>query len=179
MIFSIGHGNRTWADFLSILQSKDCRYLVDVRSFPKSKFNPAFSRETLEEACALASIKYVFMGDLVGGRPNNKALYDESGRADYQRIKGFAPYQRGIARIAKAASLPENSFLMCSELEPSQCHRSKLIGQSLSGLGIEVVHINKHGTELSQEEVVSQIDGGQGDLFGDADAMTRSRGRYL
>lgn len=179
MIFSIGHGNRTWVDFLGILQIRGCRYLIDVRSIPKSRFNPAFNRENLEETCTLAGIKYVFMGDLVGGRPNDKALYDEAGRADYNRIEESSPYQLGISRIAKAASLAENSFLMCSELEPSQCHRSKLIGRTLSSIGIEIVHINKHGAELSQEDVVAQIDGGQGDLFGDDGALAKSRGRYL
>ena len=64
MLFSIGHGNRSWDSFLEILTAQECKFLIDVRSFPRSRFNPSFDRAVLEEACSSAGIKYVFMGDV-------------------------------------------------------------------------------------------------------------------
>ena len=178
MIYSIGHGNRTWAEFLSLLASKNCKFLIDVRSFPASKFNPSFNKDQLDEKCRLADIKYVFMGDTLGGRPADRSLYDSAGRADYQLIERSPRYIAGISRLEKAANISQSTFIMCSELSPCDCHRSKLIGKSLEGLGIPIRHIDKFGIETSQTHVIDQIDNGQADLFGDSATITKSRGKY-
>lgn len=178
MIYSIGHGNRSWTAFLELIRSFDCKYLIDVRSFPKSKFNPSFDREALEAACKDAGIKYVFMGDAIGGRPSDKSLYDDEGKADYTKIEKSKKYIEGISRLEKASGIRENTFIMCSELSPSECHRSKLIGRTLSEIGIQITHIDKKGIPISQEDAIDQITNGQGDLFGESPSITKSRGRY-
>lgn len=178
MIYSIGHGNRSWPEFLSLLVSKNCKFLIDVRSFPSSKFNPSFNKDQLDQQCRLAGIKYVFMGDTLGGRPANKSLYDIAGRADYQLIEKSLPYVEGISRLERASRISENTFVMCSELSPCDCHRSKLIGKSLEVLGISILHLDKIGAEVSQSQVIDQIDCGQADLFGDNETISKSRGRY-
>lgn len=178
MIYSIGHGNRSWPELFSLLASKNCKFLIDVRSFPASKFNPSFNKEHLDEQCRIAGIKYVFMGDELGGRPADKSLYDSAGRADYQLIEKSPQYIAGISRLQKAANISDNTFIMCSELSPCDCHRSKLIGKTLEGLGISIRHIDKIGAEASQSRVIDQIDNGQADLFGDSAAITKSRGKY-
>lgn len=178
MIYSIGHGNRSWPDFLDILVSKNCKFLIDVRSFPVSKFNPSFNKDQLDEQCRISGVKYVFMGDALGGRPADRSLYDKEGHADYQLIEKSPQYTAGISRLEKAASIAENTFIMCSELNPCDCHRSKLIGKSLEELGISIRHIDKNGNETSQAQVINKIDHGQADLFGDSAATTKSRGKY-
>jgi len=178
MIYSIGHGNRSWAEFLELIRTYECKYLIDVRSFPRSKFNPSFDRDTLESSCSEAGIKYVFMGDVMGGRPSDKSLYDGEGKADYRKIEGSKKYADGIHRLEKASRIPENTFIMCSELSPSDCHRSKLIGKTLSDMGIEITHVDKNGSPISQESAIDLITKGQGDLFGEPPSITKSRGRY-
>lgn len=179
MIYSIGHGNRSWSQFLSIIKKHQGKYLVDVRSFPRSKFNPDFNKDDLEAACKAAGIKYLFLGESLGGKPHKKSLYDQDGRANYTLMSEEKEYKNSIFRIHKAASLDENTFIMCSELCPSQCHRSKLIGKSLEALGIQMIHINKHGSSISQQEAIGLITKGQDDLFGESPAVNRSRGSYV
>ncbi|WP_172600863.1 DUF488 domain-containing protein [Cereibacter sphaeroides] len=179
MIYSIGHGNRSWPQFLSILKQYDGKYLIDVRSFPRSKFNPDFNQDSLEAACKDAGIKYLFLGDSLGGKPKKKSLYDQDGRADYIRMSEEDGYKASIARLQKAASLDENTFIMCSELCPSQCHRSKLIGRTLEDLGVHPVHIDKRGVGISQREVIDLLTMGQNDLFGESPSVSRSRGSYV
>jgi uncharacterized protein (DUF488 family) len=179
MIYSIGHGNRSWSQFLNIIKDHKGKYLVDVRSFPRSKFNPDFNKEELELACKEAGIKYLFLGDSLGGKPKKKSLYDQDGRADYTRMSKEDDYKSSIYRLQKAASLDENTFIMCSELCPSQCHRSKLIGKTLEDLGVHPVHIDKYGCAISQKEVIDLITKGQDDLFGESPSVNRSRGSYV
>jgi uncharacterized protein (DUF488 family) len=56
---------------------------------------------------------------------------------------------------------------MCSEQKPQECHRSKLIGNTLRKLGIEVAHIDESGELKTQEEVDNILSGGQLSLFDD------------
>ena len=178
MIYSIGHGNRPISSFIELLKKYNGKYLIDVRSFPRSKFNPDFNRENLETECQANGIKYIFMGDTLGGKPKAKHLYDEDGRADYTLMAKERDYQSSIARLQVAANLEENTFIMCSELCPSQCHRSKLIGKTLDDLGLHPVHIDKRGGTLSQREVIDLITNGQDDLFGSSPSTSKSRGSY-
>lgn len=179
MIYTIGHGNRTWTDFSMLVKGHTGKYLIDVRSQPYSKFNGDFNRDSLESLCKVEGIKYLFMGDSLGGKPKNKRLYDHDGRADYNLIKRDVEFCSSIDRLIKASHLSDNVFVMCSELCPSQCHRSKLIGRTLVEVGIEPIHIDKNGREVSQDEVIRMITKGQGDFFGDDPALTKSRGSYV
>ena len=179
MIYSIGHGNRSWSEFLFILSSKECRFLVDVRSFPKSKFNSSFNDSELKKLCQASGIKYVFMGNLLGGRPKDRSLYDHLGRADYPSFEASKSYQEGIDRLVNASRIKENTFIMCSEKNPAECHRSKLIGKTLKEKGVEVLHIDEEGFEITQLQAIDRITKGQADLFGDDPKATMSRGKYV
>ena len=69
LIFSIGHGNRNMEEFMIILKNFDIEYLIDVRSLPFSKFNPQYNQNELQFTLERNRIKYVFMGENLGGRP--------------------------------------------------------------------------------------------------------------
>jgi uncharacterized protein (DUF488 family) len=75
-----------------------------------------------------------------------------------------AAWQRGVRFV-----------LLCSEGKPEQCHRSKLIGETLAGLGIPVAHIDEQDQLRSQEEVIQRLTGGQLSLFGDHEFTSRKR----
>jgi uncharacterized protein (DUF488 family) len=84
----------------------------------------------------------------------------------------------GITRLNTAVSKGISFALMCSELRPEECHRSKLIGEALKRLGIEIHHIDADGSLVDQSTVIDRITGGQDDLFGLNIAVSRSRGSY-
>jgi len=68
--------------------------------------------------------------------------------------------------------------LMCSEGKPENCHRSKLIARSLTGEGVEVLHIDEAGRVITQKEAMYRLTGGQLNLFGEDFTRLTSRKKY-
>jgi hypothetical protein len=97
------------------------------------------------------------------------------GRVDYQRVQAKEFYQAGIARLREASAGGEPLAIMCSEGRPEHCHRSKLIGETLRGLGIPVWHIDEQDRLITQEEAIARLTGGQLSLFGDLGLLSRQR----
>lgn len=179
ILYSIGYGNRSWQSFLNLLKVKKCEFLIDVRSSPYSKFNQSFSRESLLTLCKEAGIRYVFMGDTLGGKPSSDEYFDSSGKIDYIKLSETREFQFGISRLITANNKKLVSFIVCSELRPQDCHRAKLIGATLKEHGVEIIHIDESGKDISQEEVIARLTGGQDDIFGSTPIISRSRGSYL
>jgi uncharacterized protein (DUF488 family) len=46
-VFTIGHSNRKWIDFISILKENNVELLVDVRLYPGSRAYPQFNKEQM------------------------------------------------------------------------------------------------------------------------------------
>lgn len=176
--YSIGYGNRQLDEFLDLVAGRGIRYLLDIRSSPYSRHSPDFNKETLERACAEKNIKYVFVGEQLGGRPQTDRCYDDEGRVDYCRLAQEPYFVSGIQRLETAIQKNIDFVLMCSELRPEQCHRSKLIGKVLRDHGIQLLHIDADGRVVDQATVIERITGGQGDLFGEVPEVSRSRGSY-
>jgi len=177
-VFTIGYGARDIDAFIAALRQHDIEFLLDVRSRPFSRYKPDFSKDALEGHVRDAGIRYVFMGDTLGGRPDDPACYDAAGKVNYAAVEARALYQAGLDRVANAHAQGRRVALMCSEGKPENCHRSKLIGKSLSGRGIPVRHIDENGALLAQEDVLARLTGGQPSLFGDEMLPGGSRKRY-
>ncbi|MBE2233223.1 MAG: DUF488 domain-containing protein [Anaerolinea sp.] len=173
-VFTIGYGARSVDALIAVLRAHQISFLVDVRSAPYSRFKPEFSKEALERALKQQGIRYVYLGDALGGRPADPDCYVDD-KVDYERVKGKAFYQAGIERVQAAWQRGLRFVLLCSEGKPEQCHRSKLIGETLAGLGIPVLHIDEQDQLRSQEEVIQRLTGGQLSLFGDLEFTSRRR----
>lgn len=165
-IYTIGYGNRSLAEFLALLQRYEIRYLVDIRSQPYSRFHPDYSKAALEGAIKQQGLRYVFMGEALGGRPQDATCY-VNGKVDYAILRTRPFYQQGIQRLRTAWEKQTSMALMCSEQKPHECHRGKLIGNTLSELGIEVAHIDETGQLKSQAALDEMLSGGQLTLFDD------------
>ncbi|MCW3112989.1 MAG: hypothetical protein JWR18_1385 [Segetibacter sp.] len=159
-IYSIGYGTRTIQVFVRLLKQYNIEFLIDVRSQPYSKFNVVFNKRDLEYYLHGAGIRYVFMGDNLGGRPQDRTCYTEEGRVDYLEVKKREFYKEGIERLKTAYEKGLHIALMCSEINPSQCHRSKLIGASLCEdlvPKIDIKHIDEKGLIKDQEIVMKEV----------------------
>lgn len=179
-LFTIGHGSRKIEDFVALLKTFGIKYLIDVRSKPYSKFNPHFNQEELNIHLENHSIKYVFMGDNLGGRPNDPSCLNAEGKIDYEIVKKKDFFIQGIQRLNIAYGKDINVVLMCSESKPSECHRSKLIGRVLEESQISVMHIDERGKLKDQTSVIIELNKGLADvdLFGESINST-SRKSYL
>ena len=173
-VYTIGYGARSFEALIAALRAHDISTLVDVRSAPYSRYKPEFSKDALEQELKRAGIRYVYLGDALGGRPADPDCYVDD-KVDYERVKGKAFYQAGIERVRSAWQRGVRFALLCSEGRPEQCHRSILIGESLASLNIPVAHIDENDELCSQEEVIQRLTGGQLSLFGDLEFTSRKR----
>ena len=176
--YTIGYGARDIDAFMAALRRYNIAYLIDVRSQPYSRYKPDFSKDALEEHLRRGGIRYVYMGDTLGGRPDDPTCYDAEGKVDYTAVTQRDFYQAGIERLTKAWSQGLTVSLMCSEGKPEMCHRSKLIGRTLTERGLTVTHIDEHDEAISQAEVILRLTGGQLSLFEDTRPGSTSRKSY-
>jgi uncharacterized protein (DUF488 family) len=161
-LFSIGHGARKAEEFLSLLKKYKIKFLIDVRSKPFSRFHPQFNRNQLDPFLKENDIKYVFMGDTLGGRPEDKSCYNAEAKVDYNLLQEKDFFKAGIERLKAANELDSHSAIMCSERNPFDCHRFNLIGRILAKENIFIQHINEKG-EITDQEKENKS---KGNLFG-------------
>jgi len=140
-VYSIGHGNKTIDKLISELKYFNIKYLVDVRSKPYSRWNPHFNQDVFKAILKKNNIHYVFLGNEIGGLPSDKSCYTEEGKIDYSIVKNKDFFKKGIDRLLTANSKQISIATMCSETNPEECHRSKLIGKELLLKGIDIKHI--------------------------------------
>ncbi|MGB9937858.1 MAG: DUF488 family protein [Methanobacterium sp.] len=143
MIYTIGHSNISQKSFIETLKSFKIEIIVDIRSSPYSKFVTHFNRENIKKLLKDNDMRYIFLGDYIGGKPKDKKYYQD-GKVNYDLIDKSEHYKEGIERIIE---LNKNNdlVLMCSEEDPYNCHRHHLITQTLLKNGLEVTHIRKEG----------------------------------
>ncbi|HTK08121.1 MAG TPA: DUF488 domain-containing protein [Ktedonobacteraceae bacterium] len=165
-IYTIGHGNRSIADFIALLQRYQISYVADVRSQPYSRYMPHFSKNALEQALHAQHLHYLYLGETLGGRPLDRSCYVD-GKVDYALVREKPWYLQGIQRLRTAWEKQLTVALMCSELKPQECHRGKLIGNTLLEQGITVAHIDETGVLREQEEINLLLTSGQATLFDD------------
>lgn len=173
-IYTIGYGDRALAALITLLQRHQITYVVDVRTAPYSRYKPEFSKTELTTALRHAGLTYIFMGDQLGGRPEDPACYTD-GKVDYAKVAATAAYQQGIERLRTAFAQQQRLTLLCSEGKPEQCHRSKLIGATLTKLTIPLVHLDEMDEPQSQDAVIARLTDGQLSLFGDHGFQSRKR----
>jgi uncharacterized protein (DUF488 family) len=143
-LFTIGHSNLPADRFLALLQNAGVTAIADVRSVPRSRRFPWFSGKALAARLADQGIAYLALGDALGGRPKNPALYCE-GIADYEAMAAMPEFRAGLDRVAEAAR-GARLCLMCAEREPLDCHRCLLVGRALAQRQFALGHILADGT---------------------------------
>jgi uncharacterized protein (DUF488 family) len=142
-IYTIGHSTRPIAEFMALLKANGVTQLVDIRTVPRSRYNPQYEQAALQKSLPAAGIDYVYMKDLGGLRPKvknsvNMGWRNESFRnyADYMQTPEFAAALDELVMLAKK----QPTAICCAEAVPWRCHRS-LVGDALLGRNIDVQDI--------------------------------------
>ena len=188
-VLTIGHSNHPQETFRGLLERNRVTMLADVRSTPRSRFNPHFNRKTLAAALAARGIEYLYLGRELGGRPDDPECY-EDGRIRYDRVARTERFREGIDRVVRGTT-EHRIALMCAEKEPLDCHRTLLVGRALAERGIEVVHVHADGGLEEHSEAMERLLAGTGlhpvgDLFRGhrtreeliGEAIARKTGRF-
>ena len=154
-ILTVGHSYHSWEAFLALLTRHGVTALGDVRSAPRSRFNPHFNRKALSASLSASGIAYVWLGLELGGRPDDPACY-EDGELRYDRLAQTALYREGIERVLHGTA-EHRLALMCAEKDPLHCHRALLVSRSLEDEGLEVAHILADGGLEPHESVMDRL----------------------
>lgn len=165
-LLTIGHSNVELERLVSLLKGQAVEVLVDVRSQPGSRFASQFSRVVLERELPAQDVRYVFHGKELGGRPKDRSCYDAGGYVLYGRQSRTPSFLAGIKSL-EALARDYRTAIMCSEEDPSGCHRHLLIARVLSARGWLIEHIRGDGTlqpYASMVDVLSR-DHSQATLF--------------
>ena len=161
-IFTIGHSTHSMEEFLALLNRHGITAIADVRSQPYGRLDH-FNRENLSATLKAAGIEYVFLGQQLGARREERECY-ENGIALYERIVKLPAFQEGLLRLRRGAE-KYRLAIMCAEKEPLACHRAILISRCLKDSGIQVMHILADGTledhALAERRLVRELDIGR------------------
>ncbi len=160
----MGHSNLEPNVFISLLKNFKIEVLADVRSKPYSEYASQFNKGSLEKLCKSAGIAYVFMGNLLGGKPEDRSVVNRSGEINYRLLEQKDYFQTGIQKLLEVAGR-KLVCIMCSEGHPEECHRHLLIAPVLERAGMEVWHILSDGNAIGSEVLRMELSKGQLALF--------------
>jgi uncharacterized protein (DUF488 family) len=128
------------------LRAHEICLLVDVRTIPRSRYNPQFNRDTLAQSLSEAGLQYRQLPELGGLRkPKKDSLNDGwrnasfRGYADYMQTEEFL---NALEDLMSEGQL-QPTAIMCAEAVPWRCHRS-LIADALVSRGWNTRHIMSH-----------------------------------
>lgn len=148
--FTIGHSNRSLAEFIELLRSARVERVVDIRKMPMSRANPQFNRDTLPAALAEMQISYGHIAALGGLRGRMQALPpDINGLWKNRSFHNYADYALSDTFRAGLEELRGEGHrwrcaMMCSEAVWWRCHR-RIVSDYLIAQGETVFHIMGEG----------------------------------
>ena len=141
-IYTIGHSIHDWETFLGLLTLHGVGVVVDTRSAPVSRRAAFANKRTMPALLEQEDMSYVYLGDALGGKPSDDDLYGQDGKPDYRKMRSLESFQAGIDTVLKLAA-QETTVLMCSEEDPSKCHRHLLIEPAMLQRGVGLMHIRR------------------------------------
>lgn len=152
-IYTIGHSTRSFDEFVALLAAHGVAQVADVRTVPRSRRNPQFSREALAIELPRQGIGYRHFPELGGLRrplPDSKNSWWQNasfrGYADYMQTDAFA---EGVAALLDYARHGATAA-MCAEAVWWRCHRS-LLADALVVADLDVRHIMSRTSEPAHE----------------------------
>jgi uncharacterized protein (DUF488 family) len=159
-IYTIGHSNQGMAAFLKLLKDNAIQVVVDVRSAPYSRFVPRFNKKEIETAVTDAGLKYVFMGNAIGGKPSEPRYRDANGKVMYDTLAASDSFQQGLDRLTKGLLAGWIIALMCAEEDPLKCHRHLLLAREFElKRSIPVWHIRSDNTRIRARKYLEESSG--------------------
>lgn len=163
-VYTIGYGAGHFDDLIVRVRAEPITHLVDVRTNPYSKYQEDFRGESFAARVNETGLKYVFMGDSVGGKPVDESVWTD-GDVDDDKLRVAPFYRAGLKHIVNAAEAGKVLCLLCGCARPETCHRGRLLCHELLELGIDSRHLMVDGSIMSQADVELLLPPKQHKLF--------------
>jgi uncharacterized protein (DUF488 family) len=164
VIYTVGHSKHSFENFAELLARHSIQLVIDVRTHPRSRFAPWSTKGKIEEALGSLGIEYDYMGDALGGHPDDEDAYDKDEKVVYERIAYKPEFRNGITKVLSLSEI-KRLALMCTEGKPQDCHRHPLLARQLIERGAEVVHIRPNGRLVNAESLKARQESAQMALF--------------
>jgi uncharacterized protein (DUF488 family) len=136
--FTLGYSGRKTEVILAELQRAGVRTLVDIRQFAVSMYRPDLTKSNFERLLAQRGIAYVHLPNL--GVPRDiRAKAISTGSRDviwewYDQYVAEPAVGKNLHWFLNSFELP--AALMCTEIDPHECHRHRL-SKSLEAHGLK------------------------------------------
>ena len=128
VVYTIGHSTRSLDDFVNVLKYYGISILIDTRHFPRSRHNPQFNKELLEQELPRFGIKYIWIEKLGGFRSGG-----------YKKYVKTAEWKQGFQELLEL--IPNHTAaVMCAELLYFKCHR-RYIADELKRNRFKIIHV--------------------------------------
>src|ERR1041385_3203719 len=153
-IFSIGHSNRSFAEFAELLVENEIELLSDIRTIPMSRANPQFNKDTFPESLAPFGIAYVHLPKLGGRRGKSdvnspNTFWEHSSFRNYADYAMTEPFREGLSELKELAAQKRIAY-MCAEAVWWRCHR-RIVTDYLLSQKWKVLHIMLPGKSTEAE----------------------------
>lgn len=167
VFFTIGHSNRSLAEFVELLSEHSVQQVVDVRKLAGSSRYPQFNADTLAEELAEHDIGLTRSAGLTGRRNVSKdvefavnAWWKNRSFHNYADHALSHEFQDALSQLCTLGA-DKVTAIMCAEAVWWRCHR-RLIADNLLVRDYQVEHIMGPGQLMTAElsdGAVPQTDG--------------------
>jgi uncharacterized protein (DUF488 family) len=154
-IRTIGYAGHTRDSLLARLKIEHVTAVADIRTYKNSSYWTAFDSDSFGSFLRDNGIAYVFLGDQLGGKPRNPALYPD-GKLDYERMAATDGFQAGLDRLERGASKFE-LCIMCAEKDPMDCHRGLIVAPEMQKRGMDFRHLLADGSSEPHAETEARM----------------------
>jgi uncharacterized protein (DUF488 family) len=149
-VYTIGHSTRSVPELIALLRQAGVDLLVDVRTVPRSRFNPQFNTDTFPTTLSAVGIGYCHVAALGGLRHRPKGAPPSANgawrNAPFQAYADYAltaPFRAALVELRGLAD-EHTPAIMCAEAVWWRCHR-RIITDYLLSEGVVVRHIMAPG----------------------------------
>lgn len=150
ILYTVGHSNQTFEEFMQLLIPHEIDYIIDVRSMPYSKYTPQFNSEQLKAQLNRHGILYAHFGNEFGARRTDclketefkkKGIVEVKPQVNFELGVSTENFLHGVEGLKKALLQGRHVSLMCSESDPLGCHRYSFLSRFFYEKGWDVRHI--------------------------------------
>ncbi len=149
-IYTIGHSTRSAAELIELLRQAGVDLLVDIRTVPRSRFNPQFNADVLPQTLASTGLGYRHLAELGGLRghpkeapPSRNTAWRNEAFRNYADYTAGSTFRSGLDALLGLAD-EYVCAIMCAEAVWWHCHR-RIVADYLLARGREVRHIMRPG----------------------------------
>jgi uncharacterized protein (DUF488 family) len=147
-LYTIGHSNYSFEEFLSLLKTFEICAVADIRRYSGSCKFPHFDGEALHKLLDKEGICYVWLEALGGRRHRGESAKSSNigirslGFRNYADHMATDEFRATVQKLLSTAATSRTA-IMCAERFYWKCHR-RLLSDYLVAQGVEVTHILGH-----------------------------------